>query len=514
MNNAPAIFRALITYAVCVPLAIFVGYLVTNPLDYSSLATYGVLGFLFIFPLLMRWHYPLLVFSWAAPITLFFFKGSPSLWLALVVVSLGISIIERILIPNRHFISVPQMTRPSICLVAVVLLTAKLTGGIGLHTFGSEVGGGRKYLFLLIGILSYFAITAQPIPPGKAKWYVALFFLGQMTALVGDLYPFAPSFLHPIFWLFPSGVNMTDFQAGAVRMPGTGSACIGLCLWMLARYGVRGIFLEDKRWRPFLWIAGFMLIFLGGYRSAVFMVFVSFVIMFFMEGVHRTRFVLVLAFAGMLAAVAAVPLASHLPYSVQRALSFLPLNISLEAKNSADDSTAWRLKMWAALWPKVPQYLLLGKGLAITADDYQLMGSDVSIKSIDASEQGLALSGDYHNGILSVLIPFGLWGLIAYAWFMAAGLWVLYNNWKNGPPALQTVNMLMFGLCLMDFLLFASCKAGMWITLGIGYWAGHVGLSVALNNGVCRKKSPAVAAEHPVFKPSRMLSRLRPGLQQ
>jgi len=97
---------------------------------------------------------------------------------------------------------------------------------------------------------------------------------------------------------------------------------------------------------------------------------------------------------------------------------------------------------------------------------------------------------------------------------MAAGLWVLYNNWKNGPPALQTVNMLMFGLCLMDFLLFASCKAGMWITLGIGYWAGHVGLSVALNNGVCRKKSPAVSAEHPVFKPSRMLSRLRPGLQQ
>ena len=42
-NNAAAIFRSLIVYAVCVPLAIFVGYTLTNPLDYSTLGFYGVI---------------------------------------------------------------------------------------------------------------------------------------------------------------------------------------------------------------------------------------------------------------------------------------------------------------------------------------------------------------------------------------------------------------------------------------------------------------------------------------
>jgi hypothetical protein len=38
MNNAPAIFRSLIVYAICMPLAIMMGYLLTNPLDYSTAA--------------------------------------------------------------------------------------------------------------------------------------------------------------------------------------------------------------------------------------------------------------------------------------------------------------------------------------------------------------------------------------------------------------------------------------------------------------------------------------------
>lgn len=235
--------------------------------------------------------------------------------------------------------------------------------------------------------------------------------------------------------------------------------------------------------------------------------------MFFMERMYRTRFVLVLAFSGMLAAVAVVPLAPHLPFAVQRAVAFLPLDISQEAKTDAEASIEWRKKMWSALWVKVPQYLLLGKGIVITAEDLQVMGNTAFRESIDEGEQGLALAGDYHNGILSVLIPFGVWGLITYVWFMAAGLWVLYNNMKHGNPALQTVNMLLFGLCLLDFVSFLSCKGGLWISNGCGYWAGHVGLSVALNNGVCREKSP-VAAERTAMQPARTFPRLRPGFQR
>jgi hypothetical protein len=43
---------------------------------------------------------------------------------------------------------------------AVVLVTAKLTGGIGLHSLGNDTAGGRSYVLLLMGILGYFALTA------------------------------------------------------------------------------------------------------------------------------------------------------------------------------------------------------------------------------------------------------------------------------------------------------------------------------------------------------------------
>jgi hypothetical protein len=499
-----------------VPLAIMVGYLLTNPLDYSTLALYGFLALLLVFPLLLRWHYSLLLFSWSSAIILFFLKGAPTLWIVMVVLSLGISTMERILLPNRYFIRVPQISWPLICLMVVILFTAKLTGGIGLHAFGSEVYGGRKYVFLLIGILSYFAITAQSIPPDKVKWFVGLFFLGETTKLVGDLYPLTPSFLHFIFWFFPAVRGYYDadtgFQLGVTRLGGVGSSGVAICMWMLARYGIRRIFMEGKFWRPVLWVVSFMLVFMGGFRTAVFAVSATFLMMFFMEGLHRTRLLLVFAMLGIMATVAVVPLASHLPFTFQRALAFLPLDISPEAKMSAEGSSDWRLAMWKALLPQVPKHLLLGKGLAITMEDYQNMGNDSAFRAIDASQDGLALSGDYHNGILSVVLPFGLWGLIAYVWFMVAGLWVLYNNWKHGNPALQTINALLFVLCIQDFLGFISCYAGFIFFVGCGFWAGHVGLSVALNNGVCRKKKPA-AAERPAVKLVRTFPRLRPGFQ-
>lgn len=50
MNNFSALFRSLIVYAVCVVLAICLGYLLTGPLTYSSLFLYGGLFFLLVSP--------------------------------------------------------------------------------------------------------------------------------------------------------------------------------------------------------------------------------------------------------------------------------------------------------------------------------------------------------------------------------------------------------------------------------------------------------------------------------
>ena len=512
MNNAPAILKSLVIYAVCVPLAVIIGYMLTDPLNYSTFAYAGVLGLVLVFPLLLRWHYPLLLFSLNASVSMFFMKGQPALWLVMVSLSLGISLLERAMSSQNRFINVPQITWPLLCMLGVVFLTAKLTGGIGLHAFGSEVYGGRKYIFLVINILCYFAFTAQYIPPARANLYVALLLLGGVTQMVGDLYPLTPSFLHFIFWVFPPSSSIDTFEIGVTRLNGVSSAAGAFVYWLAARYGLRGIFLSGKLWRPVLFVMGSMMILLGGFRLSILTYLFIFGLLFFLEGLHRTRMQLVCMMAGLLIAVMIVPLAPHLPFTVQRSLTFLPLNLSTEAKASAADSSEWRVKMWKALLPQVPKHLLLGKGYAISMEDFQFMGRDTAFRTVDASQQGLALAGDYHNGPLSVILPFGIWGVIAFFWLMFAGLRVVYCNFRYGDESLRTINTYLWAYYLyrsFEFLfLYGALSSNM------GSFCSTIGFSIALNGGVCRPAPQPVQPRQPMVHLAKILPRAHPAFQR
>src|SRR5690242_10843852 len=167
MNNSPVAIRSLIIYAVCVLLAVLIGYLMRDPFETSTLAIIGVLGLVLAFPLLVRWHYPLLLLSWGMPCILLFLKGQPHLWLAMACLTLGISILERALSRESRFIHVAAVIWPLVFLTAVVLFTAKMTGGFGLRALGSDVYGGKKYIYLLAGVVGYFALTSRACPPNR-----------------------------------------------------------------------------------------------------------------------------------------------------------------------------------------------------------------------------------------------------------------------------------------------------------------------------------------------------------
>ena len=214
-----------------------------------------------------------------------------------------------------------------------------------------------------------------------------------------------------------------------------------------------------------------------------------FTFLFFLEGLYRTKLLPIFALIGVVMAVLVVPLAPYMPHTFQRSLAFLPLDISPEVRQDAQNSTNWRFDMWKALLPEIPQYLLLGKGYALSANDFQLLaGEDAAVHTFKGFEEDqlYALNGNYHNGILSVVIPLGIWGLITYLWFLGAGLYVLHCNWKYGNPQLHTINLLMFVQFLIEAISFVSCVGGSPIEHGLFYLGGCLGLSVALNNGVCQ----------------------------
>src|SRR5713226_9167687 len=146
--------------------------------------------------------------------------------------------------------------------------------------------------------------------------------------------------------------------------------------------------------------------------------------------------------AGILSGAFLTPFVTKLPLSVQRSLSMLPLEIDPAARADADASSQWRLEMWKVLLPQVRQYFFLGKGYAIDPADLYLTGESMR-RGLAKSFEEAIVSGDYHSGVLSILIPFGVFGLMAFLWFLSASLRVLYRNYRYGDPARSKLNTVL-----------------------------------------------------------------------
>ncbi len=171
----------------------------------------------------------------------------------------------------------------------------------------------------------------------------------------------------------------------------------------------------------------------------------------------------------------------------------------------AQGSSEWRYRIWRATWPKVPEYLLLGKGYALTKEDFEMIGNGQFAGmsgQFDASQEALAISSDFHSGPLSTLMAFGIWGGIGIVWLMLATTFVTYRNYKFGDPTMQTFNTYMFVLCLGAIIAFLFIFGG--FHADVGNFAKIAGFSIAMNGGISRR--PARPASNPLIKPPKPLA--------
>jgi O-antigen ligase len=127
---------------------------------------------------------------------------------------------------------------------------------------------------------------------------------------------------------------------------------------------------------------------------------------------------------------------------------------------------------------QVPRYLFRGKGYNVSPDDLY-MAQYSSMRGFSSSWESAAAAGDYHNGPLSVLIPFGIWGFAAFVWLIIAGAWYLYRNYRDGPEELKRINAFLFacfvGRAAFFFLVFGALSVELYLFTGL------LGLGVALN---------------------------------
>jgi hypothetical protein len=495
MTTSATIIRSIVIYGVCLPLAVFLGYLLADP--GTSTIYVGLVLLVLVIPILLKWHHPLLVLSWNTTVVLFLLPGKPLIWLAMVAASFLISISQRILFRQTKFIHVPSMAWPLFFLLVVTLVTARFTGGIGLHAFGGDVYGGKRYITLLAAILGFFALSWHRIPKERAALYVGMFYLGGITWILATVFQWVDPSFYLIFMPFQvefPGLGSDDTYIA--RMSGTTFGSLAVLSFLIAHYGIQGLVAAGKPWRLavlLLVIAGALA---GGYRGALLTVLLLLGIQFFLEGLHRTRLLVFFLLVSLLGGIAMVPLLPRLPLPVQRCFAWLPVEVDPIAKMSAEASSVWRVRIWKAVLRDVPKHLLLGKGYGIDRTAFE-MASDRWTRG-EEDFYRVTVTGDYHNGPLSVIMPLGIWGGIGYVWLLVASLQVLCRNYRFGDPSLKLANTFLLASFIMQTIEFLFVAGA--FHLDMAKFCGTVGLSISLNGGVSRRT--AATEEKKVQPPS------------
>jgi hypothetical protein len=480
--------RVLIAYAVAFPMALILGYLVATP-DMTSIAVVLLVLFCLALPLLVQWNHGLLIFFWNSAFIAGFLPGALPLWIVFAGLTFGMGVINLVM-GHRKFLRAPELAKPLLMLAVVVVVTAKVRGGLGMRVLGSESFGGKKYFFILAAIIGYFALLSEPISIPKAgravKWY---FLSGLSYGMTNIVYTLGPAFFILYYFMAPDFLSSqvgSDWGENVIkRFGGLGPSASGLLCFILARWGIRGVLEWHKPWRLLLFIAALAAGLFSGYRSMVGLLGLLLVVQFVVEGLWKTFYLPALAVLGILCLMPLLLFANKMPAVVQRGLAFLPLDIDSDVRTEAANSSQWRYEMWAAVWPEVPRYLLLGKGYAIDPVDLYLT-NEATQHGLLTSYESSILAGDYHNGPLSVLMPFGIFGAIAFVWLQVAGIKVLYCNRRYGDPRLKLINDFFLSYFLTQCVFFYSVIGA--LSTGLPLYLGILGLSVSLNGGVCRKK--------------------------
>lgn len=496
MANTFVATRAHIVWGICLPLAILVGYMLADAGDSSSLGVLVLVGAVLCVPLVLRWHHPLLILAWNAAIWPSFFPGAMALWMPLSLVTLVFGVLSRATNPTHKFLCPMPLTISVLTLAFVALATMIVTGGLGARVLGSAKHGGKAYFFIFFAIIGFFALASQRIPPKRAMLFAGLFFISGITEAASDMIYMVGPKAYGLFHIFPVAnayylaVAEASYGTGAsLRIGGFGLASVAVVMGMLAMYGLRGLLDIRRPWRGMFLAAAIVIGTYSGFRSMLIMCLLAIAVLFFWEGLYKTRLMFFVVSVTVGLGLFLAVYARELPIQIQRAVSFLPLDVEPAVRQDAQNSVEWRVDMWRNILPEVPQYWFMGKGYLINATDLA-MGYESQVRGFGSQWEAAALAGDYHNGPLSLVVPLGGLGAAAFIFFLVMGGRALYQNYRYGPEELRTINRFLLAYFFVRIVHFVLIFGSFYLDLFV--FTGMIGLSLSLNGGVQR---PVTAPE-------------------
>ncbi len=304
--------------------------------------------------------------------------------------------------------------------------------GFGLRALGGESWGGMGYIKLFIAAGFYLTAKYIQLTPRQIKLSIVFLVLFSFIPAISQVIFIASGgriyqqymFVHAYVAGLLGSLEAAETGRGIVRYQLMGTVAINLMLAALILFPFRRAY----RFLVVALICGAILAGgLSGFRGTIMTVLgvVTLYIILVSEG-QRIRRLFQLAIPVVIGFVILLLTVQQLPIPVQRAVTWVPfVETSALAQMDAEGSSQWRIEVWQMAWQEVPNYLWVGKGYALNPAD---------ITSMAARRDSVLMAvftQDYHNGPLSLLLVFGIPGLLMGTGFLVASSYELIKRARN-----------------------------------------------------------------------------------
>lgn len=362
-----------------------------------------------------------------------------------------------------------------IFMMAVLLGTAYLRG-FGLRAIGGEAWGGFNYIVMMLA--SVFFLASIEVDLTERQWKRAVVWMCLLSLVpVGAqaIYALSGGKLYHVFYLVAPEFQVLEYMfqreqgSGLARLQQANIAAQYLFILALLLAPQKA----HRKWVFLLVLLSLVMAGIAGNRISI--IFNTLLLGAYIFSDTRRTIAQTLSHPLTLAALVVLlllsQLATYLPPTFQRVFSVLPFaKVSWEVSMAASGTIAWRMEVWARALQQVPDYLLLGKGFAFSAQEVmtitarQLYMNDI--------EYVLA-SHNYHNGMLHTLLDLGLLGLLAAVGFIASVLYrhgpFLRRTWQS--PALRHYHRVVLSVFVATVIVYFVLAGGVTHLCTLFFWA-------------------------------------------
>ncbi len=334
---------------------------------------------------------------------------------------------------------------------AFVIIITIIYRGLGFKILGANQWGGMVYVELFLNIICVFILPRVGI---HAKhWRQLLTISAIATIFPAIAIVLSSNGIQTILSDFIQGDHETtlqdynSFTRYIVLFP-LGIA-IYQCLFLYISF--KKALSKNLLISVLFFIITLVLISLSGFRIALIeLILFTCVLAYLSKQISFLNIIIITVFLALIYPLVII-FAPSLPLTGQRMVSIIPgVIVQQEASQDADITTEWRIDVWERGVKSLPDYYLIGKGFAFKEADI-ISANNISNGTYDATDWALVTSS-YHQGILSLLIVFGIPGLITgmmmYTLFLKRHLLLLHEKWNSEPLKLchlVTTSMLTTG---------------------------------------------------------------------